>query len=277
MRVEVAPGLGLNVEVAGSGPRLVLLHGFTGSARSWGRFGELLAQRFTTLAVDIVGHGQSDAPLALTHYTMPSAAADVVSAIEQLGFARATWLGYSMGGRLALHVATAHPERVERLALIGASAGLRTRDERDARVASDAKLIELLEADGVEAFTDYWQSIPLFASQTTLPAKVRATIRAGRLRNSALGLSNSLRGMGTGAQDGLHDLLPTLAMPVLAIAGALDTKYSDIADEMAAAIPHARSLIIREAGHAAQLEQPELCAEAVVSFLLSPTTAGVTP
>ncbi len=278
MRVEVSPGFALNVELAGSGPPLVLLHGFTGSARSWGRFGELLAERFTTLAIDVVGHGQSDAPTELVHYGMATAAGDVSTVIERLGFARANWLGYSMGGRLALHVATAHPDRVERLALVGASAGLRTQAERDARVASDAKLVEMIESEGIEAFTDYWESIPLFASQRGLPAEVRASIRAGRLRNSPVGLANSLRGMGTGAQQALHDLLPILPMPVLALAGALDAKYTEIAIEMADAIPSARSVIIPEAGHAAQIEQPERCAATIIEFLSNPTTtAGVTP
>lgn len=269
MQIEVAPGFHLNVEVNGSGPPLALLHGFTGSARSWGRFGEILATRFTTLAIDIVGHGASDSPLDLTHYSMDAAAGDVVAAVASLGYTETHWLGYSMGGRLALHVATAHPAFVTRLALIGASAGLRTAEERAARVASDAKLVEMIEAEGVEEFTNYWEAIPLFASQTRLPGEQRAAIRAGRLRNSPLGLANSLRGMGTGEQRALHDLLPSLPIPVLALAGELDVKYTEIAYELAVAIPHGVAMIIPDAGHAAQLEQPVLCAGAVSAFLLA--------
>lgn len=267
MRIEVSPGFGLHLEVAGSGPPLALLHGFTGSGRSWGRFGELLARHFTTIAIDAVGHGSSESPRELAHYSMDAAAPDVVTAVQKAGFREADWLGYSMGGRLALHVAAAYPEHVRRLTLIGASAGLRTAAEREARVASDAKLVELIEGEGIEAFTNYWEAIPLFASQARLPGEQRAAIRAGRLRNSPLGLANSLRGMGAGAQRALHDNLPALPMPVFAMAGELDTKYTEIAYELAEAIPHGVAMVIPDAGHAAQTEQPELCADAVAAFL----------
>ena len=123
-RFEVAPGHSLNVEIAGSGPAIVLLHGFTGSAAGWGEFGETLRTNHTTVAVDIAGHGQSDSPAELDHYRMPQVVADIAAAVKLAGFERGAWLGYSMGGRTALHVAAAFPEMVERLALIGASAGI---------------------------------------------------------------------------------------------------------------------------------------------------------
>ena len=156
---------------------------------------------------------------------------------------------------------------VERLALIGASAGIADAEAGRARIAGDDRLAQSILDDGLTAFVDYWESIPLFESQRSLPAERRAAIRAGRLACDPLGLANSLRGMGTGSQEPLHDRLRELTMPVLAMAGELDTRYAATARELAAAVPDGRSAIIPGAGHAAQVENPAFCAEQVLSFL----------
>lgn len=266
-RVEVAPGFHLNVERSGSGRPLVLLHGFTGSARSWAPLVEGLGSGFEAYALDIVGHGMSDAPGSLEHYRMEAVAADLATAVRALGVERADWLGYSMGGRTALAVAALQPQAVERLVLIGASPGLRTEAERAARRASDEALADRVLADGVEAFVDYWESIPLFASQSRLPPDTRGAIRLGRLANTAQGLAGSLRGMGTGAQPSLWEELPLLDIPVLLLAGEEDAKYSDLAREMASLLPRAQARIVPAAGHAAHLENPGTCARWIRSFL----------
>ncbi len=280
MRIELIDGFALNLEVSGSGPPLVLLHGFTGSARAWGQFHDLLAPHFTLIGPDIAGHGHTDLPAALDHYRMPAVVEDIVEGVRCAGFPHAHWLGYSMGGRLALHVAAAHPDSVDRLVLIGASPGLATEAERLARRASDEELALRIERVGVEPFIDYWESIPLFASQRALPASHQTAIRAGRLANSPIGLANSLRGMGTGAQAPLFEILPRLTMPSLLLSGELDPKFTSIAAEMAAAMPDARRVVIAAAGHAAQTDQPELVAAEVINFLsnvVSPEVAqGVT-
>jgi 2-succinyl-6-hydroxy-2,4-cyclohexadiene-1-carboxylate synthase len=268
-RLEVAAGFFLNVEVAGAGPAIVLLHGFTGSAAGWGRFGELLRERLTTVAVDIAGHGQSDKPAEIDHYRMPQVVADIARAVELAGFARGAWLGYSMGGRTALHVAAAFPQSVERLALIGASAGIAEAGGRAARVADDERLAGRIIFEGVPAFVDYWESIPLFASQRNLPEELRQEIRTGRLACDPIGLANSLRGMGTGAQEPLHGRLGELPMPVLAMAGELDTRYAATAQDLAARLPRGRAAIVPAAGHAAHIENPEWCAREVITFVLN--------
>ncbi|MBE0607875.1 MAG: alpha/beta fold hydrolase, partial [Dehalococcoidia bacterium] len=225
--------------------------------------------RLTTVAVDIVGHGQSDKPLGTEHYRMPRVVADIVTAVRMAGFERCAWLGYSMGGRTALQVATAFPGTVERLMLIGASAGIADAEGRAARVADDERLAQRILDEGVPAFVDYWESIPLFASQRSLPEETRAAIRAGRLGCDRTGLANSLRGMGTGAQEPLYGRLSELAMPVLAMAGELDTRYTELAHELAAAIPCGRSAVAPNAGHAAHIENPEWCAEQATAFVLN--------
>lgn len=259
----------MNVEIAGAGEPLVLLHGFTGSARSWGEFAQVLARQFTVVAVDLPGHGKTDDPLALDHYEMAAAVDDIVAAVAKLGLDRGHWLGYSMGGRTALHVAAAHPESVRSLTTIGASAGLDCIEDRVARRSADELLARRIERDGVEAFVDYWESIPLFATQTLLPAALRQRIREGRLGNSVVGLANSLRGMGAGAQEPLHGRLNALETPSLVVAGELDQKYVELGQQLAAAMPSARFAAAPGAGHAAHLECPAECAAIITGFIQS--------
>lgn len=266
-RVPLDGGFFLNVERMGSGPPLVLLHGFTGSAMSWGPLAEMLAARFTVLAVDVVGHGASSKPETLDHYAIERAARDAVTAMLAFGFRRSAWLGYSMGGRLALYVAATLPEAVERLVLIGASPGLADPDERVARRAADEALADRIEAEGVPAFVDHWESQPLFESQQRLPVGMRLAIRRGRLANDAHGLANSLRGMGTGAQPSLHDQLSDITTPSLLLTGALDAKFAAIADEMALSMPEARAVRVPGAGHAAHIEKAAYCVRTITAFL----------
>ena len=265
--VSIDGGFSLNVERTGSGPPLVLLHGFTGSARSWGPLAEMLAARFTVLAVDIVGHGASSKPDALDRYTIDRAARDVGAAVAAFGFRRGAWLGYSMGGRLALVVAAAMSSAVERLVLIGASPGLARPEERAARRAADEALAARIEGEGVPAFVDYWESLPLFETQARLPSGMRRAIRRARLANDPRGLANSLRGMGTGAQPSLHDQLAEIEAPSLLLTGARDSKFTSIAEEMSAAMPHARAHRVPDAGHAAHIEKAAYCVRTITAFL----------
>lgn len=265
--VPLEGGFSLNVERTGSGPPLVLLHGFTGSATSWGPLAEMLAARNTLLALDIVGHGASGKPDELAPYAIDRAARDAVAVMLAFGFRRASWLGYSMGGRLALYVAATIPKAVERLALIGASPGLADPEERGRRRAADEELADRIEAEGVPAFVDHWEALPLFETQQRLPAGMRLAIRRGRLANDPRGLANSLRGMGTGAQPALHDQLADIEAPSLLLAGARDAKFAAIAREMEATMPNARAQLVPDAGHAAHIEKPAYCARTITAFL----------
>lgn len=266
-------GIALNVEVAGAGRPLLLLHGFTGSTATWAPLGPAWARQSRTIAVDLIGHGRSDAPADPARYRMEHCVADLLAVLDTLGIERADVLGYSMGGRVALHLAAAAPARVSALVLESASPGLADPAERQARRAADAALAATIERDGVAAFVDRWARLPLFASQATLPADVRARLRAQRLQNSPVGLANSLLGMGAGRPAPLWDRLAALTCPTLLIAGALDQKYCDLARAMAAALPAARLAIVPEAGHAVHLERPAAFAEIVPAFLAAPGAA----
>jgi 2-succinyl-6-hydroxy-2,4-cyclohexadiene-1-carboxylate synthase len=177
----------------------------------------------------------------------------------------AVWVGYSMGGRVALHVALAHPEQVQGLVLISTTPGIEGPEERGARRASDEALAALAESEGTEHFIDRWLAQPLFRS---LPAE--SADREARLANTPGGLASSLRLAGTGTQGPLWERLAELrerALPVLVVAGELDHKYSEQATRTASAIgPSARLLIVKDAGHACHLEQPKIVSAAVIAL-----------
>jgi 2-succinyl-6-hydroxy-2,4-cyclohexadiene-1-carboxylate synthase len=260
-------GLALNIETSGQGASLVLLHGFTGAAAHWSTHSAAFAPHAHVIAVDLPGHGASESPPDPARYRMERCVDDLRALFDALGLERVKLLGYSMGGRVALHFAAAHPERVERLILESASPGLADPAERAARTSSDEELARFIEENGVEAFVKRWEALPLFASQVRLPEAARAALRAQRLRCDPRGLANSLRGLGTGVQSPLWERLPTLPTPTLLIAGELDAKFAEIARAMRARLPAARLEIVAEAGHTVHLEQPEAFARIVIDFL----------
>jgi 2-succinyl-6-hydroxy-2,4-cyclohexadiene-1-carboxylate synthase len=261
-------GINLNVETSGrgDGPALLLLHGFTRDARAWQpllpRF-----ETFRTIRVDLIGHGKSDSPSDPSRYSMAHAVEDLTALLHHLDIERTALLGYSLGGRVALHFAVEAPQLLWGLVIESASPGIEDEMERDARFGSDAMLAAALQADGIEPFVERWQAQPLFGSQRKLPAEVLEEQRRQRLENSTLGLAHSLLGMGAGAQGWLMPDLPSISVPTLFLAGALDQRYAALAPVMAAAIPGADKHIIDGAGHTAHLEQPEAYGRLVSDFL----------
>jgi 2-succinyl-6-hydroxy-2,4-cyclohexadiene-1-carboxylate synthase len=257
----------LNVEQSGAGRSLLLLHGFTGSAATWAPLSEMLAPYFRTLAPDLIGHGRSASPSAAERYRVERCVSDLLALLDALEIERADVLGYSMGGRVALHLAAAAPDRVGALVLESSSPGIADAAERLARIAADEALADMIDREGLAAFVERWERLPLFASQARLPEDTRARLHAQRLHNNPLGLANSLRGMGTGRQPSLWHRLAALNVRTLLIAGELDAKYRALAGEMLALLPHAHAVIVPGAGHAVHLEQPQAFAKNVLEFL----------
>lgn len=262
----VAAGVGLVVDVWGSGPPVLVLHGFTGSAAAMDPLTTRL-EGFTVVAPDLVGHGRSESPSDPDRYTVPAMAEQALAAAA-VGHPRVHLLGYSMGGRTALAAACAAPDRVRSLTVIGATAGIADSEQRRRRAEADWARAEAIEAD-LAAFVDQWMSAPLLAGQARLgPDHLRAA-RAQRLACDPAGLALSLRMGGTGAMEPLHGRLGRCRAPAHIIAGADDAKFCALADELAALLPRASVTRIAGAGHAAHLEQPEATAAAVVAFLAS--------
>lgn len=266
MPVQMIDDVAYHYEEAGSGPPLVLLHGFTGSSRNWALHLLHFASCFRVFAIDLLGHGRTPAPANPERYGMARSAADLEVLLARIAVEPVTLLGYSMGGRLALYFALTHLQRVQRLILESASPGLADPEARRARVALDTALAQRIEEEGIETFVNYWENIPLFAHQQHLPAQVREEVRWLRLRNDPHGLANSLRGMGTGEQPSLWGQLGQLSMPVHLIAGLLDEKFVETNRCMAAQIPTAELVVVPEAGHTVHLEQPEHFREIVLGI-----------
>lgn len=230
------------------------LHGFTQTRDSAHRFRAILAEGHEVWTLDLPGHGDA----ARVQATLPEAA-DLVAA--SLPGGAADLGGYSMGARVALHVALRHPDRVARLVLLGATRGLADGAERAARRAADDALAERVGEVGADAFLDEWLAQPMFARLPDDGAEL-----ASRSRDAA-GLASSLRGCGTGTQAWLGDEITALASPTLALAGELDAKFVLEAEAIAAAVQRGRCELVPGAGHAAHLEAPEATAALVAAFL----------
>lgn len=231
---------------------VTFIHGFTQTRQSWApvlgysKLGDFLC-------IDAPGHG-----------TRPATDDDLWAVAHSLAgeLDRGPLVGYSMGGRIALHIALAHPDKVSRLVLISTTPGIEDERERATRRDSDEALATRLEELGVEAFIDEWMSGPLFRSYA--PTE---TDMASRRSNTVAGLASSLRHQGTGTQDDLWPRLTGLVMPVLLIVGGADTKFLAINRRMASLIGDVELVEVAGAGHAVHLERPQLVAELIDEFV----------
>ena len=212
-----------------------------------------LGGSYRALTPDLPGHG-------MAAERRPASFAACAAYVRALADGPCTLVGYSMGGRIALHTAFAMPGLVRRLVLVGASPGIADAGERSARRQADEALADRIEAIGVEAFAAEWGAQPLFAGQEE---RVAAAAHADRLRNTASGLAAALRGLGTGVMEPLWDRLPSLAIPVVLVVGERDEKFHAIGSRMVAAISGSRLVVVAGAGHAVQLERPEAVAAAI--------------
>jgi len=277
-RFVEAGGLRLHAVVDAScapgAPDVLVLHGFTGAAESMAGVAERLSPWARVARLELVGHGQSDAPADLAPYAMDACATQIADAARALGFPRPVLLGYSMGGRAALAAALARPDAFAALVLVGATAGIADPVARAERIEADRKLADAIERDGLDRFVDDWMAQPLFASQARLGREALERARRQRLANRPHGLANSLRGMGAGAQAPLFDRLERHAGPVLLAVGEEDAKFRAIADELARRLPAARVETIEGAGHAAHLEAPDRFAERVRAFIVEAMATG---
>jgi len=257
----------LHFERRGEGPPLVLLHGFTGSGRSMAGVAGALEHEYETLAPDLPGHGRSVGGAREGGYRFDESIDALAATLEAAGHARAHWLGYSMGARLALACALRHPGRVASLVLLAGRAGIPDAAERAARRAADEALAARLESRGIEEFVDEWLAQPLFATLRALGPGFMADERRARLANDPRELAASLRALGPAAQPPLFAELPRVHVPVLLVAGALDARFVAAAHDLARRLPQAEVREIADAGHAAHLERPAAFTAAVREFL----------
>jgi 2-succinyl-6-hydroxy-2,4-cyclohexadiene-1-carboxylate synthase len=235
---------------------IVLLHGFSGTSRAWdGVIEHLDPERYRPLALDLPGHGRE-----ATHPPPITFAGCVEQILEQAPESFAL-CGYSLGGRVALHVALAAPERITNLTIISANPGIEDDSERAARRRADRKLAGELERIPFEDFIERWRNQPLFAED---PPEVGELARADQRRNSPWALAEVLRGLGVGEMAALWSRLDELKMPVTVLAGDRDTKFLAIGRRLAGEVPNG-SLTVLQGGHGLPLEAPSEIARALES------------
>ncbi|MDJ1651356.1 MULTISPECIES: alpha/beta fold hydrolase [Gordonibacter] len=271
-----------------AGVPLVLVHGFAQSAASWEGVASQLASGRAVYAFELVGHGGSDCPDDEAAYELSAQAEALLAFLDYVakreafacgagsgGETRPVVVGYSLGGRVALTAACrdaqAFAQRVSDLVLESAGLGPATSDERAAAAERDATNAERLRDQGLEAFMDAWERLPLFATQRALPPEVRERVRAGRLANNAEALALTFLHAGQHVMPARDEVLSTLKqladqdVPVLYLAGSLDEKYRLLAESL-----EAQNLctitLITPAGHNIHLEAPAQFCETIHAF-----------
>jgi 2-succinyl-6-hydroxy-2,4-cyclohexadiene-1-carboxylate synthase len=239
---------------------VVLLHGFSGTHRAWdGVVARLDHERYLPRALDLPGHGElADARgWGGGEITFARCVEHVLASSPD----RFALVGYSLGGRVALHVALASPARVSRLVLVSTSAGIEDAAERARRRASDRRLAEELESIPFEDFIERWRSQPLFAEE---PPEVGHLAREDQRRNRPDALAAVLRGIGAGEMDSLWQRLPELEMPVVVLVGDRDGKHLALGRRIVELLPDGE-LIVAAGGHGLPLEHPAEVARAIES------------
>jgi len=213
-----------------------------------------MKSEFTPLCLDAPGHGTN----TNGKRSLPQCADDIASAMQP-----GILIGYSMGARMALHVALQHPKMVSELVLISGTPGLATQAERSARQQSDNELADHIEEIGTTAFINEWLALPIFSGLTDANNQ-----RADRIRNLAKGLADSLRFAGTGTQEPQWSNLHHLLMPVNLIVGELDSKFTAIANQMDSLLPSCVMSIVPKVGHTVHLEDPTATSQLLDSIIL---------
>ena len=267
--LDALKGHSLNVERYGSGARsIIAIHGFMGSAATWNSFIEAAGNEYSIICPELPGHGKSDSPEDPKLYDMKHTVQAMAEIADRMNVSKAHWLGYSLGGRIAIAMAVSLKGRALSLTVESASAGIESLQERKERVVSDEALADKMEKGSIQEFVNYWESQPVFGSQARLPREIQEKLHAERLDNNVRGLANSLRGIGLGAQPPLHKKLSELDFPCLFVAGEEDIKFSNLASRMQNSMPRSQLFLCPKSGHNVHVEQPEMFNRAVMRFLM---------
>lgn len=246
---------------------LIFLHGFTGCANDWTFIFNSLPEKYFPVAIDLIGHGETDSPENTSYYTCGAIVHQINSIVTKLGFNKFVIAGYSMGGRAAISYSLKYPHKILAAILESTTAGIENMDEKKERVKHDLLLSDKIKSEGVDWFMNFWLDLPMFGS---LKEKFDIDyIKNERIKNNVVGLSNSLAGFSTGLMSCYWDELKYIEFPILLITGKEDKKFTSINRRMTELIQDVRHNIIEDAGHNTHLEKPELFTKFVVDFLNS--------
>jgi pimeloyl-ACP methyl ester carboxylesterase len=242
-------GVNIYYEVHGSGPPLLLTHGYSSTSAMWKGQIEALSQHHTLILWDMRGHGQSDYPADPAAYSEALTVGDITALLDKVGVDNAIIGGLSLGGYMSLAFVRAHPERVRALLIIDTGPGFRKDDTRDAWNKRAHETGDRFEREGLGVL------------------KSLSPERSSVVHRDASGLARAARGMLTQRDAGVIETLPNIKVPALVVVGADDTPFLAASDYMAAKIPGAQKVVIPAAGHAANIDQPQAFNAAVISFL----------
>lgn len=257
----------LAATTTGSGEPVIVIHGFTGSGAAMAPLVDRL-DGWRRIAVDLPGHGRSPAPPEPSCYSVEATAASIAGLAASIDDRPCHIVGYSMGGRIALALAVAHPHECRSLTLISATAGMTDEGERARRRQADTALADRIGQHGLKQFVEDWMALPMW---DTLRARLSETEWEASMRQrrscDPVGLANSLCAGGTGTMMPLWDRLAALDAPTLIVCGELDAKFVALGRRMNDLLPNSELAVMPGAGHAVHLEAPDLCADSVADFM----------
>ena len=248
-------GVAIHWELHGSGPALLLSHGYSATCRMWDGQIAALRDRYKVIVWDMRGHGQSDYPKAREAYSEALTVADMAAILDAAGERRAIIGGLSLGGYMSLAFHLRHADRTRALMLFDTGPGFRNDEARAAWNARANVRADDLEARGLAALGPSDE------------------VRTSQHRD-ATGLAGAARGMLAQEGDGVIRSLEAIRVPTLVLVGANDTNFLGATDYMAKKIAGAQKVVIPDAGHAANLHQPAAFNRAVDAFL---ATSGTWP
>lgn len=257
----------LNHQVVGDvrNPAMVFLHGFLGDLHDWDTVAGSLSEAFCCVVIDLPGHGLSRLVPRARHNDMEGTLRAIVRLLDKLHIHQCTLVGYSMGGRIALHAGLRAPERFHRLVIESATPGLLDGEERATRRKEDEALASELEAD-FQGFLARWYGQSIFASLHEHPDRLQRMLerrRQGRPKE----LAAALRALSQGTQPPLWNELDHLKAPALFMAGEYDVKYRELAQAAARACPRGEHVVVPAAGHNIHIERPDRYTELLREFL----------
>ncbi|MEZ5763272.1 MAG: alpha/beta fold hydrolase [Xanthobacteraceae bacterium] len=242
-------GVDIYYEVHGSGPALILTHGYSATSQMWKGQIEPLAKNHTLILWDMRGHGQSDYPADQSAYSEELTVGDIDALLDKVGAKTAIVGGLSLGGYMSLAYYNKHPERVRALLIIDTGPGFKKDDAREGWNQTARTRADTLEKDGLATL------------------KTGSAERAYAVHRDALGLAKAARGMLTQRDATVIESLPNIKVPSLVVVGSKDTPFIAASDYMAAKIPGAQKVVIDDAGHASNIDQPKAFNDALVAYL----------
>jgi 2-succinyl-6-hydroxy-2,4-cyclohexadiene-1-carboxylate synthase len=261
----------LNIEYRGNvldeRPKLVLIHGFTGSVNDWDPIIPNITEKYQPIAIDVIGHGKSSVPESPEFYYSDAITDQLYELFEKLNLKKIVLMGYSMGGRIALQFAFRYPEALYALILESTSPGIKDIKQRNERLKKDQELAHFLQTHTIEEFIDYWMDLDLFNTQRRFSNEKLSQIKKIRTRNNKTGLANTLLYFSPAQMPQLSDSLSKLKVKTILITGELDSKFTKISSKMAKSIHGAKHKIVKSVGHNTHLEDSKKFLNFVNTFL----------